>query len=194
MALRITIAFSDNPPSIRSRTAPSNRKASTWTLSPSNRELCFIAISSTTNSTHPRCQSPRLLARAPRRHEMGLIGAADILEPRTPLAQSLCQHGLGHRQPRGRPAASPRGARLGYYGGIVITDHANALGATSNAHLFSRLGRCRAERYRRRRSIPLGLAGMGRTLERAIRGSVGQGLLTRPLTPDDIYFRTILRT
>jgi hypothetical protein len=35
---------------------------------------------------------------------------------------------------------------------------------------------------------------MGRTLERAIRGSVEQGLLTKPLALDDIYFRTILKT
>ena len=34
---------------------------------------------------------------------------------------------------------------------------------------------------------------MGRTLERAIRGSVEQGLLTRPLALDDIYFRTIVK-
>jgi 4,5-dihydroxyphthalate decarboxylase len=41
---------------------------------------------------------------------------------------------------------------------------------------------------------PLGLAAMGRTVERAIRGSVEQGLLTRPLALDDIYFRTTLKT
>ncbi len=41
---------------------------------------------------------------------------------------------------------------------------------------------------------PLGLAAMGRTLERAMRGSVEQGLLTRPLALDDIYFRTTLKT
>jgi hypothetical protein len=41
---------------------------------------------------------------------------------------------------------------------------------------------------------PLGLAAMGRTVERAIQGSVEQGLLTRPLALDDIYFRTTLKT
>jgi 4,5-dihydroxyphthalate decarboxylase len=41
---------------------------------------------------------------------------------------------------------------------------------------------------------PLGLAAMRRTVERAIRGSVEQGLLTRPLALDDIYFRTTLKT
>ena len=41
---------------------------------------------------------------------------------------------------------------------------------------------------------PLGLAAMGRTVERAIQGSVEQGLLARPLALDDIYFRTTLKT
>jgi 4,5-dihydroxyphthalate decarboxylase len=41
---------------------------------------------------------------------------------------------------------------------------------------------------------PLGLAAMGRNIERAIKGSVEQGLLTRPLALDDIYFRTTLKT
>ncbi len=35
---------------------------------------------------------------------------------------------------------------------------------------------------------------MGRNLERAIEGSVEQGLLTKPLALDDIYFRTTLKT
>jgi 4,5-dihydroxyphthalate decarboxylase len=41
---------------------------------------------------------------------------------------------------------------------------------------------------------PLGLAAMGRTVERAIRGSLEQGLLTKPLALDDIYYRTTLKT
>jgi 4,5-dihydroxyphthalate decarboxylase len=41
---------------------------------------------------------------------------------------------------------------------------------------------------------PQGLAAMGRTIERAIRGSVEQGLLAKPLTLDEIYFRTTLKT
>ena len=41
---------------------------------------------------------------------------------------------------------------------------------------------------------PLGLAAMSRTIERAIRGSVEQGLLRKPLALDDIYFRTTLKT
>jgi 4,5-dihydroxyphthalate decarboxylase len=41
---------------------------------------------------------------------------------------------------------------------------------------------------------PLGLAAMGRTVERAINGSVEQGLLVKPLALDDIYFRTTLKT
>ncbi len=41
---------------------------------------------------------------------------------------------------------------------------------------------------------PLGLAAMASTVDRAIRGSVEQGLLRKPLALDDIYFRTTLKT
>ena len=41
---------------------------------------------------------------------------------------------------------------------------------------------------------PLGLRAMGKTVERAIRGSQEQGLLRRPLRFDDIYYRTTLNT
>jgi 4,5-dihydroxyphthalate decarboxylase len=41
---------------------------------------------------------------------------------------------------------------------------------------------------------PLGLSAMGKTVERAIRGSVEQGLLTKPLRLEDIYCRTTLDT
>jgi len=42
---------------------------------------------------------------------------------------------------------------------------------------------------------PLGIAAMRRTIERAIRGSVEHGLLTKPRAAlDDIYFRTTLNT
>jgi len=41
---------------------------------------------------------------------------------------------------------------------------------------------------------PLGLAAMGKNVERAIRGSLEQGLLTRPLRLDEIYYRTTLKT
>jgi 4,5-dihydroxyphthalate decarboxylase len=41
---------------------------------------------------------------------------------------------------------------------------------------------------------PLGLAAMGRNIERAIAGSVEQGLLTKPLALDEIYYRTTLKT
>ncbi len=41
---------------------------------------------------------------------------------------------------------------------------------------------------------PLGLAAMGGNIERAIQGSLEQGLLTRPLALDDIYYRTTLKT
>ena len=42
--------------------------------------------------------------------------------------------------------------------------------------------------------FPLGLAAMGRNIERAIQGSVEQGLLRRPLSLADIYYRTTLLT
>jgi 4,5-dihydroxyphthalate decarboxylase len=41
---------------------------------------------------------------------------------------------------------------------------------------------------------PLGLAAMGHNIERAIRGSVEQGLLQEPLPLDRIYYRTTLKT
>jgi 4,5-dihydroxyphthalate decarboxylase len=41
---------------------------------------------------------------------------------------------------------------------------------------------------------PMGLAAMGRNIERAIQGSLEQGLLTRPLQLDEIYYRTTLKT
>src|SRR6516165_12382047 len=41
---------------------------------------------------------------------------------------------------------------------------------------------------------PLGLNAMGRNIERAIRGSLEQGLLTKPLQLEQIYYRTTLRT
>jgi 4,5-dihydroxyphthalate decarboxylase len=41
---------------------------------------------------------------------------------------------------------------------------------------------------------PLGLNAMGRNIERAIRGSLEQGLLTKPLRLDQIYYRTTVRT
>jgi 4,5-dihydroxyphthalate decarboxylase len=41
---------------------------------------------------------------------------------------------------------------------------------------------------------PLGIAAMARTVERAIKGSVEQGLLRKPLALDEIYYRTTLGT
>jgi 4,5-dihydroxyphthalate decarboxylase len=41
---------------------------------------------------------------------------------------------------------------------------------------------------------PLGLRAMGRNIERAVRGSLEQGLLTKPLRLEDIYYRTTLGT
>ena len=41
---------------------------------------------------------------------------------------------------------------------------------------------------------PLGLNLMGRNIERAIRGSVEQGLLREELPLDRVYFRTTLKT
>jgi 4,5-dihydroxyphthalate decarboxylase len=41
---------------------------------------------------------------------------------------------------------------------------------------------------------PLGLAAMGRNIERAIQGSLEQGLLRKPLQLGQIYYRTTLKT
>jgi 4,5-dihydroxyphthalate decarboxylase len=41
---------------------------------------------------------------------------------------------------------------------------------------------------------PLGLRAMGKNIERAIQGSLEQGLLTKPLRLEDIYHRTTLKT
>src|SRR5262245_10519311 len=41
---------------------------------------------------------------------------------------------------------------------------------------------------------PLGLRAMGQNIERAIRGSLEQGLLRKPLRLEDIYYRTTLNT
>jgi hypothetical protein len=41
---------------------------------------------------------------------------------------------------------------------------------------------------------PLGLSAMGRNIERAIKGSLEQGLLTKPLELEQIYYRTTLKT
>ena len=41
---------------------------------------------------------------------------------------------------------------------------------------------------------PLGLRAMGKNVERAIRGSMEQGLLTKLLRLEDIYYRTTLNT
>jgi len=41
---------------------------------------------------------------------------------------------------------------------------------------------------------PLGLRAMGKNVERAIRGSMEQGLLTKPLRLEDVYYRTTLDT
>ena len=41
---------------------------------------------------------------------------------------------------------------------------------------------------------PIGLRAMGNNVERAIRGSLEQGLLRRPLRLEDIYYRTTLNT
>jgi len=41
---------------------------------------------------------------------------------------------------------------------------------------------------------PLGLRAMRKTIERAIRGSLEQGLIRKPLTVEELYFRTTLDT
>ncbi len=41
---------------------------------------------------------------------------------------------------------------------------------------------------------PIGLRAMGKNIERAIRGSLEHGLLTKPLRLEDVYYRTTLNT
>jgi hypothetical protein len=41
---------------------------------------------------------------------------------------------------------------------------------------------------------PLGLRAMGKNVERAVQGSLEQGLLTKALRLEDIYYRTTLNT
>src|SRR6202007_2353132 len=41
---------------------------------------------------------------------------------------------------------------------------------------------------------PIGLRAMGKNVERAVRGSLEQGLLTKSLALEDIYYRTTLNT
>jgi 4,5-dihydroxyphthalate decarboxylase len=41
---------------------------------------------------------------------------------------------------------------------------------------------------------PIGLRAMGKNIERAIQGSLEQGLLRKPLRLDDVYYRTTMKT
>ena len=41
---------------------------------------------------------------------------------------------------------------------------------------------------------PLGLRAMGKNVERAVQGSLEQGLLTKALRLEDIYYRSTLNT
>ena len=41
---------------------------------------------------------------------------------------------------------------------------------------------------------PIGLGAMGNNIQRAIQGSLEQGLLTTPMRLEDIYYRTTLNT
>ena len=42
--------------------------------------------------------------------------------------------------------------------------------------------------------FPIGLHAMGKNIERAIQGSLEQGLITKPLSLEDVYFHTTLNT
>ncbi len=41
---------------------------------------------------------------------------------------------------------------------------------------------------------PIGIRAMGKNIERAIQGSLEQGLLRKPLRLEDVYYRTTLKT
>ena len=68
-------------------------------------------------------------------------------------------------------------------------------------HAFQRSKEVAYERARRSQAAvlgedpyPIGLHAMGKNIERAIQGSVEQGLLRKPLRLEDIYYRTTLDT
>ena len=42
--------------------------------------------------------------------------------------------------------------------------------------------------------FPIGIRAMGKNVQRAIQASLEQGLLTKPLQLEDVYFRTTLDT
>ena len=41
---------------------------------------------------------------------------------------------------------------------------------------------------------PIGIKAFGKNVERAVQGSLEQGLITKPLTLEDIYYPTTLST
>ncbi len=41
---------------------------------------------------------------------------------------------------------------------------------------------------------PIGIRAMGKNVERAIQGSLEQGLITKPIALEDLYFHTTLNT
>ena len=123
MPLRLTIAFSDNP-----RLDPLKDGA----VKPQGIELDFVTVepgtlfvtSPMTNSTSSRCRSLRRCWRSSGgTSEGGPVGIAGLFEPRSPLAQSLCQHGFGHRRSRRYPRQAHRCARLRYDGRAVVSHH-----------------------------------------------------------------------
>jgi hypothetical protein len=40
---------------------------------------------------------------------------------------------------------------------------------------------------------PIGIRAMGKNIERAVQGSLEQGLLRKPLRLEDVYYRTTLK-
>ena len=97
MTIRLTMASSDNP-----RVLPLKDGA----VKPQNIELECVTLDPSTlflrNLYHDEFDvfemsiSETLLAGAQRRHEMGLVSTASILEPRSSLALSLRQYGFRH--------------------------------------------------------------------------------------------------
>ena len=125
MTLRLTIAFSDNPrldPLKDGTVKPQNIELEFVTMEPGTlfyRNLVYDEFDASEMSI-----SETLLARERSDgKQMGLVGTAGVPHPRPPLAQPLCQYGLGHRRARRHQRQAHRRAGLRHDRGIVVPHH-----------------------------------------------------------------------
>ena len=125
MALRLTMAFSDNP-----RLQP----LKDGTVKPQNIDLeCLPPRSQRAVSAKPRLRRVRRLrdvhfrdaaARDVPMAASGLVCSAGVLESGTFLDQSVRQYRLGHQQPWGSQGQAHWCAGLRYDGGAMVSRHA----------------------------------------------------------------------